>query len=84
MTVGACSNDDDVVGGGDDSEQEEADEAENELAIFGGQAADAEPLSLTEQLEEDIEEVLGEADDDATDVVAGDTVQTVIDRADDD
>lgn len=56
-------------------------EPENALAVFGRLAADDEPLAISTQLENDIQAVFGDADNTTTDVIAGDTAQTVIDRA---
>jgi hypothetical protein len=56
-------------------------EPENALATFGNLSADDQPLALTEQLERDIEAVFGGADNASTDVLEGDTIQSVIDRA---
>ena len=53
----------------------------NTLAVIGQQSADDEPLPLSVQLGSDIEAVFGDADNTPTDVLAGDNVQTVIDRA---
>lgn len=83
LVLSACGS-----GGGsgkDDAADEdttvEVPEQENALATFGNLAADDDPLALTVELESDIETVFGGADNASTDVVVGDTVQTVIDRA---
>lgn len=80
LTLGACDND------GSDKDKDDDDatapvETENALSVFGSQAADADPLAISQQLIDDIESVFGGADGSATDVIAGDTVNTVIERA---
>ena len=77
LGIAACSNDDDDNNAGNDDD----DAAVNELAIIGALTADEAPAAITAKLETDIISVFGEADNNATDVVTGDTVQTVIDRA---
>jgi len=83
LALAACGNG--GSGGRDDTADDDTPvvtpEPENALATLGNLTADDEPLALTEQLETDIETVFGGADNASTDVVAGDTVQTVIDRA---
>ncbi len=54
---------------------------ENELTVFGNLSADDEPLAITNKLEQDIQAVFGDADNKAVDVIVGDNVQSVIDRA---
>ena len=76
LALAACGN-----GGGNGDTAVVTPEPENALATFANLAADDEPLALTGQLETDIETVFGDADNASTDVLAGDTVQTVIDRA---
>ncbi|PCJ88622.1 MAG: hypothetical protein COA54_02575 [Thiotrichaceae bacterium] len=82
LALSACGS-----GGGNGSDTADDDtpvdipEPENALATFGNLTADDEPLALTTQLETDIEAVFGNADNASTDVLAGDTVQSVIDRA---
>ena len=84
LALAACGS----GGGGGNDDNADADdippvlpEPVNALATFGNLTADDEPLALTVELETDIEAVFGGADNASTDVVAGDTVQSVIDRA---
>ena len=77
LTLAACGN----GGGGGNAGDDTPQEPENALATFGNLSADDEPLALTEQLDTDIQAVFGNADNTSTDVLAGDTVQSVIDRA---
>jgi hypothetical protein len=51
------------------------------LAAYGSQSADDDPMAVTIELEDDIQAVFGDADNVTTDVVSGDSVQAVIDRA---
>lgn len=53
----------------------------NALSIVGALGADDEPAVITEELEADIKDIFGEADDETTDVLENDSVQAVIDRA---
>lgn len=79
LALAACT--DDVH----DDDREDDDETDiNTLSIVGSLNADDEPALITEELEEDTEEIFGEADDETTDVLANDTVQSVIDRAESD
>jgi len=84
LALAACG-DSGSGGGKDDTADDDTPvvtpEPENALATFGNLSADDEPLTLTEQLETDIESVFGGADNASTDVQAGDTIQSVIDRA---
>ena len=71
LTLGACSN----------SDNQSSTPLQNTLSVLGAQAADDEPLAITQQLDNDIQAVFGNADNMTTDVIAGDTVQDVINRA---
>ena len=84
LILSACSNDDDGVNAGAVGATPEipiTPTSENALAVFGRQAADDEPLPISAQLDGDIQTVFGDADNSPTDVVDGDSVQSVIDRA---
>ena len=86
LILSACSNDDDAGNagagaGGTTPEIPATPTLENALAIYGRQAADDEPLPISAQLDTDIQTVFGDADNSPTDVVDGDSVQSVIDRA---
>ena len=78
LFLSACDNNNGGNNAGDDGGNQAP---ANTLAIFGNQAADDAPLPISAQLETDIVDTFGDADNTPTDVIAGDTVQTVIDKA---
>lgn len=88
LVLSACSSNDSSGGGNGNNAGAGGGEvapvsptAENALAVIGQQSADDEPLPLSVDLGSDIEAVFGDADNAATDVLVGDSVQSVIDRA---
>ena len=92
LVLNACSSNDDngngnnagaggAGGAGGGGETPAAPTTENALAVIGQQVADDEPLPLSAELASEIEAVFGDADNAPTDVLAGDNVQSVIDRA---
>lgn len=66
---------------GSDYTASNANENANTLAFVGGVDEDNEPLALNVNLESNIESVFGNADSIPKEVVAGDTIQSVVNRA---